>query len=201
MSARGRDDAANERLEFLGDRVLGLIVADAIYRRWPKEREGAMGKRLAHLVSRETCAVVARAIGLGAQLTVRLSRAEMTAGAIDRVPLLADALEAVIAALYLDGGLEVARRFVLGAWEPILAGAGAPPRDAKGALQEWAMARALPLPIYGVVAETGPAHAKRFTIEVRVERAGVAQGEGATKRAAEMAAAAELSRRIGIADG
>ncbi|MFN3461319.1 MAG: ribonuclease III family protein, partial [Oceanibaculum sp.] len=129
LSATERRSAAYERLEFLGDRVLGLIVAETLLERFPKEREGDIAKRHVALVRREALAQVARTIRLGEHL--KLSRSEADAGGRDNDALLADAMEAVIAALYLDGGLEAARRFVLRAWEAQLAVSGRPPQDAK----------------------------------------------------------------------
>jgi ribonuclease III len=185
---RGGVRRAYERLEFLGDRVLGLIVAELLWRRFPDEAEGELTRRHTHLVRREALAEVALAVGLGARLIV--SKGEDTAGVRDNPSVLADVCEAVIAALYLDGGLEVAARFVERWWEARLAASGAPPRDPKTALQEWAQARGLPLPAYRTVATEGPAHRRRFTITVNVEGLPPATATGSSKRAAETAAAA-----------
>jgi ribonuclease III len=185
---RGGRRRSYERLEFLGDRVLGLIVAELLWRRFPDEAEGELSLRLHHLVRAEALAEVARAVGLGPRLIV--SADEDAAGVRDNPSILADACEAVIAALYLDGGLEVAGRFVERWWEARLGASGAPPRDPKTALQEWAQGRGLPLPHYRTVATEGPAHRRRFTITVSVEGLPPATATGSSKRAAETAAAA-----------
>ena len=185
---RGGARRGYERLEFLGDRVLGLVVAELLWRRFPNEAEGELTRRHTHLVRHEALAEVAQAVGLGPRLIV--SAGEDAAGVRDNPSVLADVCEAVIAALYLDGGLDVAARFVERWWEARLAGVGAPPRDPKTALQEWAQARGLPLPAYRTVATEGPAHRRRFTITVSVEGVAPATANGTSKRAAETAAAA-----------
>jgi ribonuclease-3 len=180
----------NQRLEFLGDRVLGLIVAEALMTRFPDEAEGTLAPRLNDLVRRETLAAVAGEVGLGRHLV--LGRSESLSGGRRKAAILADAMEAVIAALYLDGGIEAARRFVLTHWRERLDAAGAVPTDAKSALQAWAQARGLALPEYETVGREGPDHAPRFTVEVRLETGATARGEGRSKRPAEQAAAAAL---------
>lgn len=190
----GRGLGTYERLEFLGDRVLGLIVAEMLYRAFPQEAEGALARRFAELVRRESIARVAAEIGLGRHLRLAVSEAE--AGGRDNPALLADAGEAVIAALYLDGGLEAARRFVEPAWRPLMAEEARPPQDAKTALQEWVQGHGLPLPAYALVAMAGPPHEPRFEVEVRVEGRGSASGAGKSKRAAEQAAAAAMLARL-----
>jgi len=177
-----------ERLEFLGDRVLGLIVAELVWHRFPAEAEGELTRRHTDLVRRDALAEVAKAVGLGARLIV--SPGEDAAGVRHQPSVLADVCEAVIAALYLDGGLPAARRFVERWWEARLAASGAPPRDPKTALQEWAQARGRPLPAYRTVATEGPAHRRHFTITVEVEGLPPATATGSSKRAAETAAAA-----------
>jgi ribonuclease-3 len=189
--SQGRDSglASNERLEFVGDRVLGLIVAEWLIARFPQEREGALGRRLGHLVAEPSLAEVGLRIGLGALLSVAPS--DDKAGVRDRRAVLADAVEAVIGALYLDGGLDAARGFIHRAFEGAVAAAGDAPRDPKSALQEWTMARGLGLPEYRVIATTGPAHAPSF--RVQVECAGrVAEAEAGVKQSAEKAAAAAM---------
>jgi len=186
-----------ERLEFLGDRVLGLVVAELLWRRFPDEAEGALTRRHTGLVRRESLVEVARAIGLGR--FVILSPGEAQAGARENPSVLADACEAVIAALYLDGGLEAARGFVHRYWEPLLQIAVTPPRDPKTALQEWAQGRGRGLPIYETVDVAGPAHKRLFTVSVRVEGTEPASASGPSKRAAETAAAAELLARFASA--
>jgi ribonuclease-3 len=159
-----------------------------LWRRFPNEAEGELTRRHTHLVRREALAEVAQAVGLGPRLIV--SAGEDAAGVRENTSVLADVCEAVIAALYLDGGLPAARRFVEQRWEARLSALGAPPRDPKTALQEWAQARGLPLPAYRTVATEGPAHRRRFTITVSVEGLAPATAAGPSKRAAETAAAA-----------
>jgi ribonuclease-3 len=183
-----------ERLEFLGDRVLGLVIADLLWRRFEREPEGDLTRRHTHLVRRETLARIANTIGLGPHLV--LSRAEAAAGAAGNPGILADVCEALIAAIYLDGGFEAASGFVCRFWEPLIAEMEEPPRDPKTALQEWAQARGLALPTYELLATNGPDHAPLFTVA-----AGVAGGDRATatassKRIAEARAAAMLLDKL-----
>jgi ribonuclease III len=190
---RGR--GSNERLEFMGDRVLGLVVAEWLVERFPQEQEGELGRRLAHLVSQPVLAAVADSIGLGAALAV--SPGEARAGVTSRATVRADALEAAIGALFLDGGLDVARRFVRRAWQGAMEGQASPPRDPKTSLQEWAQKRGLPLPSYNITERSGPPHAPRFTLTVRVGPHD-AEGSAGTRRAAEQQAAAALLRLLEI---
>lgn len=187
-----------ERLEFLGDRVLGLIVADLLLRRFPKESEGALARRHTALVRRETLAEVAGDLAISRYL--RLAKGEDEAGERDNPAILADACEAVIGALYLDGGLEVARRSVERALEPYLSSAVKPPQDAKTALQEWAQARGLPLPEYRETAREGPPHQPVFSIEVSVEGHAPEAGKGRSKRISEQTAAQALLKRLKAGD-
>ncbi len=169
--------------------MLGLIVAEQLFRRFPKEAEGALTRRHTSLVRRETLTQVAQATGLGAHII--LSPGEDAAGARANPSVLADVCEAVIAALFLDGGLAAASKFVARWWRPQLEGMGtAPPRDPKTTLQEWAQARGLPLPDYKTVKTEGPAHRRTFTVTVSVEGLEPATAPGPSKRAAEVAAAA-----------
>jgi ribonuclease-3 len=186
--------ADNQRLEFLGDRVLGLVVAEALLEADPQADEGRIAPRFNALVRRETCAEVARGIDLGSGL--KLGRSEMIGGGRKKEALLADAMEAVIAAVYLDGGLEAARGVVLRLWGDRIAAAPEDARDAKSALQEWAQARGLVPPDYVLVSREGPDHAPRFVIEARLSTGEMQRAEGATKRAAEHAAAAALLGRL-----
>jgi ribonuclease-3 len=191
---QGAIDDSYERLEFLGDRVVGLIVADLLMARFPEEPEGALALRHAELVRRETLAEVAAEIGLDAYL--RLAKGEEAAGERQNPSLMANACEAVIGALYLDGGLAVAQAFVEPLWRPRLEADTHPPQDAKTALQEWAQARALGLPKYREVGREGPAHEPHFTLEVEVEGQPPTRGEGRSKRLAEQAAAARLLAQV-----
>jgi ribonuclease III len=179
-----------ERLEFLGDRVLGLVVAGCLWHRFEGEPEGDLARRHTHLVRREALARVAERIGLGRYL--RLSRSEAAAGGAGNPGILADACEALIAAIYLDGGFEAASAFVRRFWEPLIEEMEEPPRDPKTALQEWAQARGLPLPTYELVATTGPDHAPLFTVMVSVVVGDPATATASSKRLAEARAAAIL---------
>lgn len=189
---RGR--GSNERMEFIGDRVLGLLIAEWLAERFPHEQEGDLGRRLALLVSQPVLAEVAETIGLGEALSV--SPGEAKAGVRRRATVLADALEAALGALYLDGGLERARVFVRGAWHGVMSRQEEPPKDAKTRLQEWVQARGLGLPDYLVASRVGPPHAPEFVVTVA---AGGFTGSGTagSKRAAEQIAANELLRALG----
>lgn len=187
-----------ERLEFLGDRVLGLVIADLLWRGFEHEQEGALTRRLTHLVRRDALARVAAAIGLDRHLL--LSPSETAAGAAHNPGILADVLEAVIAAIYLDGGLPAAFTFIERFWQPLIDEMATPPSDAKTTLQEWAQGRGLALPAYELVATKGPDHAPNFTIAVRVAGQGEASATASSKRAAETAAAAAMLERLSNAD-
>jgi ribonuclease-3 len=184
----------NQRLEFLGDRVLGLAIAEAVLAHDPAAREGDLAPRFNALVRRETCAAVALATGLGEVL--RLGRSEMLSGGRHKEALLADAMEAVIAAVYLDAGFEAARALVLRLWGGRIAAAGGDARDAKTSLQEWAQARGLPPPDYVETAREGPSHAPMFSIEVRLASGESARAQAGAKRTAEQAAARILLERL-----
>jgi ribonuclease-3 len=183
-----------ERLEFLGDRVLGLVVADLLWRRFDAEPEGPLTRRHAQLVRRETLAAVAVEIGLDRM--IQLSPAEAASGAARSPAILADVLEAVIAAIYLDGGFDAAFAFVERWWGPRLADMERPPRDPKTLLQEWAQGSGLPLPEYRLLGTSGPDHALQFTRAVRVAGHEEASATASSKRAAETAAAAALLERL-----
>lgn len=185
-----------ERLEFLGDRVLGLVVAHWLLERHPTEHEGDLAKRHAGLVRREALCRVALAIGLGQHL--RLAPGEADGGGRSNRTILADACEAVIGALYLDGGLETATRFIRAQWMPLIEDAGTPPpREPKTALQEWAQARGLPLPVYETVSQCGPAHEPSFEVRVTVTGQEPVSAGGSSKRTAEKNAAIRLLRQLG----
>ena len=179
-----------ERLEFLGDRVLGLVIADLLWRRHPEEPEGHLTRRLTQLVRRDALARVAREIGLDRHLV--LSRAEAALGAAQNPSILADVCEAVIAAIYLDAGFAAAFAFVEDRWAGLIAEIEQPPQDPKTRLQEWAQARGLGLPAYRLVTIEGPDHAPRFTVAARVARSDEASATASSKRAAEAEAAAAL---------
>jgi ribonuclease III len=191
---RQKGAGSNERLEFVGDRVLGLLIAEWLAERFPDEQEGELGRRLAHLVSQPVLAAIAGDTGLPAVLSV--APGESRAGVRKRATVLADAMEATIGAMFIDGGLEPARRFVRRAWESAMTAQSAPPKDSKTALQEWAQGRGLALPEYLVASREGPPHAPVFVITVTVE-AKTGTGTAGTKRAAEQDAAADLLGKLG----
>lgn len=191
-AAAGARAPANERLEFLGDRVLGLVIAETLLKEFPREEEGALATRLAALVSAPVCGRVAQGIALADHV---LTAPGQSAGD-EHTTVLADACEAVIGALYLDGGLEAARAFIAAKWAAEIHADLTPPKDAKTSLQEWAQGRGLPLPAYRVVQETGPAHAPSFVMAVSVEGYPEATGAGRTKRLATQEAAAALLARL-----
>jgi ribonuclease-3 len=186
-STHGKD-YDNERLEFLGDRVLGLVVAALLYKKFPDEEEGALAKRHTALVQRAMLARVGHDIGLQAHVKV--------SGAARQEAVIADAVEALIAAVYLDGGYAAAGDMVARLWTPYLDNGAAPPEDPKTALQEWAQARGLPLPEYKIAAQTGPAHAPVFEIELSVQGQAPVRAQAASKRAAEKDAAALMLQRL-----
>lgn len=188
---------SNERLEFLGDRVLGLVIAGELVSRFPNAAEGELAIRLNALVRKETCARIGDSVGLAAHLVLAPGERMRTGQA--RISLLGNACEAVIAALYLDGGLEAASHFILREWAQDLAASVSVATDIKSELQQWAQARedlGRALPAYRVIDSSGPAHAPHFLVEVTVEGAGVARGEGASKREAERNAAAALLAKL-----
>lgn len=193
-SAADAHHASYERLEFLGDRVLGLVIADLLLRRFPDEPEGMISRRHSALVRAEALTRVARTIDLGSYLV--LPQSEEASGLRLRDSALADAMEAVIAALWLDGGEAVSRRFIEQHWTPLVDEDEAPPKPAKMALQEWAQGRALAIPAYREIDRKGPDHAPRFTVEVAVAGHSPVQGTGGNKRTAEDAAARLLLQRL-----
>ena len=185
-----------QRLEFLGDHVLGLVISDMLYRAFPKADEGELSRRLADLVRKETCTEIARSIDLGA--AIRIGSSEHNAGARTRPAILADVCEAVIGAVYLDGGYKAAEQLVERLWEVRLQATAQPLRDPKTVLQEWAQARGLPTPAYREVARSGPDHNPEFRVAVQLPAYTPAEGLGRSKRAAEQAAAAAMLAREGV---
>ena len=182
-----------QRLEFLGDHVLGLVISDMLYRGFPKADEGELSRRLADLVRKETCAEIARAIDLGA--AIRLGSSEANAGARKRPAILADVCEAVIGAVYIDGAYKAAEALVERLWHERMRATAQPLRDPKTVLQEWAQARGLPTPVYREVARTGPDHSPVFCVAVQLPNFAAAEGSGRSKRGAEQAAAAAMLAR------
>ena len=189
-----RKVANSERLEFLGDRVLNLCIAEALFRRFPDAEEGDLALRLNGLVDLRTCAQIARGWGVGPAL--RLPAGETRRGAREQETLLGDACEAILAAVYVDAGLEAARTLILANWGERL-DAPAPERalNPKSRLQHWALARGPALPSYELVERAGPEHALRFRVRAAVEGA-CAEGEGSSRRAAETAAAEALLAEV-----
>ncbi|MFB2594273.1 ribonuclease III [Paracoccus sp. p4-l81] len=192
LSTPARRD--NERLEFLGDRVLGLIIAEALTRADGNATEGQLAPRFNALVRRETCAEVARSLDLGAAL--KLGRSEMLSGGRRKEALLADAMEAVIAAVYLDAGFDAARDLVLRLWGDRVTRVAVDARDAKTALQEWAQSRGLPPPLYAVTGRSGPDHAPQFAVAAELADGRRAEGAAGSKRQAEQIAAAALLAQV-----
>tara|TARA_B100000676_G_C17861067_1_gene723367 strand:- start:47 stop:718 length:672 start_codon:yes stop_codon:yes gene_type:complete len=186
--------ASYERLEFLGDRILGYIIADLLFDAFPDEQEGSLSKRHADLVRRETLAEVACQAGLDEH--IHMSRGEADAGGRNSQAILSDVCESLIAAIYRDGGIEPARRFIEKYWHERLNVPSAPPEDAKTKLQEWAQGRGFPLPDYKVVGREGPDHAPIFTIRLSVQGRDAVVGVGGSKRAAERVAARLLLDKI-----
>ncbi|MGR3551081.1 ribonuclease III [Pseudooceanicola sp.] len=184
----------NQRLEFLGDRVLGLVMAEALFARDMGASEGQLAPRYNALVRKETCADVARDIDLGAVL--KLGRSEQLSGGRRKEALLGDAMEAVIAAVYRDAGFETARRMILRLWGNRIDKVDDDARDAKTALQEWAQARGLPPPAYVETGRDGPDHAPQFRIEARLQTGETVTAKAGSKRAAEQAAAKSLLDRL-----
>lgn len=195
LSSPTRPD--NQRLEFLGDRVLGLTIAEALLRQDRAATEGQLAPRLNALVRGETCAEIARQIGLGEVL--KLGRSEMMTGGRRKDALLGDAIEAVIAAVYLDAGFDAARAMILRLWDGLIDGAEAASFNPKTTLQEWAQAQGMGPPSYGVAERSGPDHAPSFRIVVSLDDGRSAEATGAgTKRSIEQAAAQAMLEIIGV---
>ena len=186
--------ADNQRLEFLGDRVLGLVMAETLLEADKTANEGLLAPRFNALVRREACAAVARDVGLGDVL--KLGRSEMLSGGRRKDALLADAMEAVIAAIYIDAGYDAARAVVRRLWLERVTRVEDDARDAKTALQEWAQARGMPPPQYSVLNRDGPDHAPRFRVSAALESGERAEAEAGAKRLAEQGAAAALLARL-----
>ena len=185
---------SNERLEFLGDRVLALTIAQALFMGDRGAAEGQLAPRFNALVRQETCADVAREIGLGDVL--KLGRSETMSGGRRKEALLGDAMEALIASIFLDEGFEAAQQVVLRLWGARIANVDLDARDAKTALQEWAQARGYTTPTYTELNRDGPDHQPNFTVEVRLQNNEVAEGRAGTKRQAEQSAAKALLARL-----
>jgi ribonuclease-3 len=183
-----------QRLEFLGDHVLGMVVSDMLYRAFPQADEGDMSRRLAELVCEEACAEVGQAMGLGP--FIRLGAGEARSGGHQRPTILADIAEAVLAAVYLDGGYPAAAEMVERFWRPRFAALKGLVRDAKTALQEWAQARGLPPPVYHVVERQGPDHNPEFRVAVEIPGYDRVEGVGSSKQGAQKAAAGVFLEQV-----
>lgn len=188
------DGPTYQRLEFLGDRVLGLSIATWLYEQFPNDPEGKLSARLNAVVSREACAEIGRELGVPAQLILGKQAREDGAQLSDNV--VGDVVEAVIGALFVEAGFEAASRFVAGAWKPYLEGQGRAPKHPKSELQELAAARGCKNPDYEVVGRTGAHHAPRFEVRVSIVGIGEATAEGSSKQEAETAAAAALLSKL-----
>ena len=195
-AAGGAVGRSNQRLEFLGDRVLGLAVAELLHARYPDASEGELSHRLSDLVRREACAVMAASWDIGPALI--LGPGESKTGGRRNRAILADAAEAVLGAVFLDGGYGAAREVVTRALAEHMTAAGEPPRDAKTALQEWAQARGLAPPTYEILERAGPDHAPRFRIAARLQGLADGSGLGRSRRGAEQAAAEAVLVREGV---
>lgn len=183
-----------ERLEFLGDRVLGLIAADWLYELFPDEPEGKLSRRLNAIVSREACAEIGREIGVATHL--KLGKQARDDGAVESDNVLGDVVEALIGALFLEAGLPAAQAFVRGAWAERVTGQAQAPKHPKSALQEWAASHRCKPPVYTTGARTGPHHAPRFTVTVVIPGKAEVSAEGASKQEAETAAARALLEKL-----
>ena len=197
LSSATRSD--NQRLEFLGDRVLGLVIAEALSDRDPEASEGQMAPRFNALVRKETCADIARELGLGAAL--KMGRSEMISGGRRKQAILADAMEAVIAAVYRDAGFEAVRTLVLRLWGSRIHAAKDDARDSKTTLQEWAQARGMKPPTYLELGRTGPDHAPIFEIEAKLSNGISGSGSAESKRNAQQVAAKALLAQLEKRDG
>lgn len=193
-SAAKTPNDSNERLEFLGDRVLNMLVSELLCELFPKEREGHLARRLTNLVCAPALHEVALEIGLPD--AIRLSSGEANSGGNQKMNVLADACEALVAAIYIDGGLDEARGFVRRLWTERARADRKPVQDPKSALQEWAQGKGLPLPVYEIVERSGPDHAPHFVIAVSVDGYLPTQGEGINKREAEKAAAEAMLNSV-----
>jgi ribonuclease-3 len=194
MTHSSRSEIHYQRLEFLGDRVLGLVIATWLYELFPEEPEGKLSHRLNALVSGETCAAVARELGAGAH--VMLGKQARDDGAADSDNVLGDVVEALIGALYLEAGLQAASAFVRRAWGDRVSTRDTAPKHPKSWLQEWAAANGRKPPVYRLTDRSGPHHAPRFVVEVEIKGAGTASAEGLSKQEAEKAAARALLEKL-----
>lgn len=196
VGGRSKRTDSYQRLEFLGDHVLGLVISELLFQSFPKAEEGELSRRLADLVRREACAEAAVAMDLGPH--IKLGSSEAQSGGRKKSAILADVCEAVIGAVFLDGGYDAASQSIDRFWRGRMLEPGRPLRDAKTMLQEWAQARGLPPPNYREVERSGPDHKPQFKISVELPGFAAAEGRGSSKRDAEQAAAAEMLTRENV---
>lgn len=196
--SRAERDQTNQRLEFLGDRVLGLVIAGMIYEAFPDEEEGSMARRHTALVRKEALARVAISLGLGKY--IKMAPSEEDSGGRDNDALLADTCEAMIAALFMDGGLGTAETFIRRHWSALMWQDITPPKDAKTTLQEYVQSKGMDLPRYHEAQREGPPHDPVFTIEVSIDKGEIFSGKGRSKRQAEQLAASAMLDHLGIAE-
>ena len=192
---RENGEGSNQRLEFLGDSVLGVIIADMLYHLFPNEAEGDLSKRLVSLVNGEQLAAIAKVMTLDTYM--QMSGGEEEQGGRVNPSNLEDACEALLGALYLDGGLDAARGVVERFWQAQASAMKAPPKDAKTALQEWAQGRGLPLPDYVLISSEGPSHAPVFVVELQVKGVTPVRAEAGVKKQAERLAAEKMLAVLG----
>ena len=183
-----------ERLEFLGDRVLGLVMANWLYQRFPNEKEGQLSRRFNQLVTGSACAQVARQVGV--RLHVKLGKQARDDGAIESDNVLGDVMEALIGALYLDAGMDAASELIHRLWASVVDDQSSAPKHPKSAVQEWAAAHNRQPPTYQLIERSGPQHALHFKVSVSIKNAGEASGEGSSKQEAETAAALALLKQL-----
>lgn len=188
------DDNNYERLEFLGDRVLGLVMAEALCEHFPDEAEGGLARRHSALVQGRTIAEIGQSNGLGEYII--MSVAERASGGGEKENIIADVLEAMLGAIFIDGGFLAAKKVILSLWGDNIDTLADAPMDPKTELQEWVQARGLPLPVYDIIEKSGPDHAPEFVIEVRVEGQKPVTANGNSRRAAEKTAAGVMLRRV-----
>lgn len=198
ISPARRNAESYQRLEYLGDRVLGLIIADLLHAQFPSENEGELSRRLNALVRKETCADIARDLFVGP--AIRMGDSERRSGGEKKEAILGDVCEAIIGAIYRDGELEAARKFIITNWQPRLSAALSPVRDAKTTLQEWAQGKGLEPPTYQMVARAGPDHSPEFTIRIEIPGYAPVDCKGKSKKHAEHSTAETFLRRERIWD-
>jgi ribonuclease III len=196
-ATKSRKDRGYERLEFLGDRVLGLAMAEMLFTSYPDENEGQIAKRHAALVRKETCAMVAHRLGFAGVVEIAGMEHDHAHELVNET-VLADACEALVGAMYLDGGLNAAQVFIMTHWQPVMDAAERPPQDAKSALQEWAQGRGMNRPVYELIEHRGPDHLPFFRVQVTLQGTEPGLGEASSKKKAEQLAAEQVLKAIAV---